>query len=239
MSVQPTTTLMAGLKGLQGMAETAANGERFLVRAAQSGSSRAFGELYERHRLRIYHTAFRILRNADDAEDAAQRSFQRAFTNLRRFRGDSAFSTWMTRIAMNEALMMLRQRRSTARFFERDGDDDSNHDYESSVSNLAGKEPTPEEILARNELRAALLQAVSQLRKKLRIVVLRQLQGLTVTETARQLGLTVTAVKARGFHAKRYLRRHLERRLQAAGNGFSSKNSGVQWTAFGAPSAES
>jgi RNA polymerase sigma-70 factor (ECF subfamily) len=69
------------------------NDERLLVAKAQSGNVGAFGELYERLRTSIYHTAFRILRNADDAEDAVQRSFQRAFTNLEKFRGDSAFST--------------------------------------------------------------------------------------------------------------------------------------------------
>ena len=81
--------------------------------------------------------------------------------------GDSTFSTWLTRIAMNEALMLLRQRPSNTRLFER-------HDhcaYESSISSLADKALTPEGIFARNELRAALVQAVSCLRKNLRIVV--------------------------------------------------------------------
>src|SRR5215470_17997923 len=118
----------------------AANNERLLVTKAKSGGSGAFGELYERHRMRVYRTAFRILRNAQDAEDAVQRSFQRAFVNLSRFRGDSAFSTWLTRIAMNEALMMLRQRRSDVRSFEHD----TNEDYEFSVSNFLKRGPTPE-----------------------------------------------------------------------------------------------
>src|SRR5262245_60718213 len=72
--------------------EPGANEERLLVAKAKSGGSRAFGELYERHRTRVYRTAFRILRNAQDAEDAMQRSFQRALINLSRFRGDSARS---------------------------------------------------------------------------------------------------------------------------------------------------
>jgi RNA polymerase sigma-70 factor (ECF subfamily) len=197
----------------------AANDERLLVTKAKSGGSGAFGELYERHRTRVYRTAFRILRNAQDAEDAVQRSFQRAFVNLSRFRGDSAFSTWLTRIAMNEALMMLRQRRSDVRFFEYE----TNEDYEFSVSNFLEGGPTPEEILTERELRAVLIQAVSQLRKSLRSAILPQLQGLTMVETARHLGVTVSAVKARMFHAKRQLRQHLERRLQVPQNGFCSK----------------
>jgi len=208
------------------MAKAPANNEHLLIAEAKSGRSNAFGELYERHRSKIYRTAFRILRNEQDAEDAAQRSFQRAFTNLSRFRGDSTLSTWLTRIAINEALMLLRQRRTSIRLFERDGDED----YESSVSNLPDERATPEEIFAENERRTVLIEAVSQLRKSLRGVVLSQLQGLTMAETARQLGLSVGAAKARGFQAKRYLRQHLEGRLQTARDGFCSKSSDVRWT---------
>ena len=90
--------------------------ELLLVAKAKSGHSGAFGELYERHREKIYRSAFRILRNRQDAEDAVQRAFQKAFTNLRRFREDSSFSTWVTRIGINEALMLLRKRRAPSSF---------------------------------------------------------------------------------------------------------------------------
>ena len=132
------------------MAQAALADERLLVAQAKSGRSSSFGELYERHRLRVYHTAFRILRNRQDAEDAVQRSFQRAFTNLGRFREDSAFSTWVTRIAINEALMMLRQRRVTTPLFETNNDDIN----ATSVLNLADDGPNPEQALAENEDRA-------------------------------------------------------------------------------------
>src|SRR5262249_18212548 len=85
--------------------------ERALLAQAKSGCSAAFGQLYERHRVRVYHTIFGVLRQRQDAEDAVQQCFQRAFTNLTRFREDSRFSTWVTRIAINEALMLLRRRR--------------------------------------------------------------------------------------------------------------------------------
>jgi Sigma-70 region 2 len=101
----------------------ASTDEQKLVVQAKSGLSSAFGELYERHRLKIYRSAFRILRNEQDAEDAVQQSFQRAFVNLHRFRGDSAFATWVTRIAINEALMMLRRRRVTTPLFETNNND--------------------------------------------------------------------------------------------------------------------
>src|SRR5262250_2833747 len=97
--------------------------ERRLLAQAKSGSSCAFGQLYERHRLRVYNTTYRVLRQSQDAEDAVQRCFQRAFTNLARFREDSTFSTWVTRIAINEALMLLRQRRTTVPLTEVGHDD--------------------------------------------------------------------------------------------------------------------
>jgi len=189
-----------------------------LVAQAKSGRSSAFGELYDLHRVRIYHTAFRILRNRQDAEDATQRSFQRAFTNLGRFREDSTFSTWVTRIAINEALMMLRHRRADKAV---QGIDDTEGSF---VLDLADKALTPEQAFSENELRAAVIHAISNLRENLQTVVLfRELQGLTSAETARRLGLTVSAVKARTFHARRYLRKYLEPQYRAAGGGFWSE----------------
>jgi RNA polymerase sigma-70 factor (ECF subfamily) len=195
----------------QSTPEAASTDEQLLVAQAKAGRTGAFGELYERHRQRIYRTTFRILRNQEDAEDSAQRSFQRAFTNLGRFRGDSAFATWLTRIAINEALMLLRQRRANPQLSE----NNSHGDEEAPSLDIRDAGPTPEEIASRNELRTTVIQAISHLRESLRTVVfLRELQGLTSVETAQILGLSVAAVKARTFHARRHLRRHLERRLQ-------------------------
>lgn len=192
-------------------AESTVANDRLLVADAKCGHSSAFGELYVRHREQIYRSVFRMLRNRQDAEDAVQRSFQRALTNLNRFRGDSTFATWMTRIAINEALMLLRQRRANTPIAETDIDDTV------SAVVLPDERPTPEEVLAENELRTTLADAISRLRKNLRtVVLLRELQGLTSAETARQLGLTVSAVKARIFHARRHLRKHLERKCRGA-----------------------
>lgn len=197
--------------GLVEGAKVAGNHERLLVAEAKSGRSTAFGELYELHRSKIYHTTFRILRNQQDAEDTVQRSFQRAFTNLASFRGNSTFSTWLTRIAINEALMLLRQRRANKHLFGSDTHDD----FEAWTVALADKKPTPEEILSETELRVIVTQAISHLRKNLQIVaLLRDLQGLTSAQTAQVLGLSVAAVKARNFHARRCLRRQLERNLR-------------------------
>jgi len=188
--------------------------EHSLVAKAKSGHADAFGELYRRHRLRAYRTALGILRNHQDAEDAVQRAFQRALVNLERFREDSTFLTWLTRIVINEALMLLRQLRTTKPFLESTMDL-----YEGSDGvKIANGGPTPEEALCETERRTVLLQAIGRLRENLKVVVLhRELKGLTSVETARLLGLTVTAVKARTSRARRLLRKHLERNFKRAG----------------------
>lgn len=221
MNIQEATPLTGRREGPdRSMAQAALADERLLVAQAKSGRSSSFGELYERHRLRVYHTAFRILRNRQDAEDAVQRSFQRAFTNLCRFREDSAFSTWVTRIAINEALMMLRQRRVTTPLFETNNDDVNT----TSVLNLADDGPNPEQALAENEDRAAVTNAISRLRESLRsVALLRELQELSNVETARRLGLTVTAVKARTFHARRHLRKYFEGKHKFGGQNFLNR----------------
>jgi RNA polymerase sigma-70 factor (ECF subfamily) len=191
--------------------QSASTDERLLIKLAKSGRSVAFGDLYERHRWMVYHTAFRILRNRQDAEDAVQRSFQSAFVSLDRFREDSAFSTWVTRIAINEALMLLRRRRADTSLPENNIDDPE----VLYGLNLVDKGPSPEQALADNELRAVVTHSISHLRESLRkVVLLRELQGLTSSETARRLGLTVSAVKARTFHARRYLRRYLQQKYK-------------------------
>lgn len=202
MNIQETTFQGAPAQRYAG----ASAGERGLVADAKRGASSAFGELYERHRARIYRCAFRILANREDAEDAVQRAFQHAFINLDGFREDSTFSTWLTRIAINEALMLLRQRRATTHLFEIFNDDIR----PMSALDFADDRPTPEQTLADIELQTALKDAISRLRGTLQsVVVLRELQELTSAETAERLGLSVAAVKARIFHARRHLRRHL------------------------------
>lgn len=209
MNMQVTTQADAPVPG----GKSGLEDERLLLSQAKCGHSSAFGELYARYRVKIYRSAFRILRNQQDAEDIVQRSFQRAFVNLNRFREDSCFSTWVTRIAINEALMLLRQRRMTSSLWQA-----QNKDVNDTLElNVADAGPTPEQALADDELHTAVNDAISRLRESLRsVVVLRELQGLTSAETARQLGLTVSAVKARTFHARRHLRRHLERKYKVA-----------------------
>jgi len=212
LELQPIVNAVRGLplaSGNQGISD-----EHSLVAKAKLGHDDAFGELFKRHQRKAYCTALRILRNQQDAEDAVQHAFQRALVNLQRFREGSTFSTWLTRIVINEALMLLRKRRTREPLHENSLDAAQG---DGGVE-IADGGPTPEEILCESERRAVLLQAIGRLRKNLRIVVLhRELKGLTSAETARLLGLTVTAVKARTFHARRFLRKHLERSFKRAG----------------------
>src|SRR5215469_485833 len=218
MNGQHTAEAKKGLENVETCAvKRGADEDRLLVADAKSGDAGAFGELYERHRSKTYRVAFRILRNDHDAEDAVQKSFERAFVNLSRFREDSGFSTWVTRIAINEALMMLRKRRQNATLPE---NDNAAAGAYFSVD-LFDDRPTLEQALAQTELRNSVAHAISTLRQSLRVVVLlREIHGLTSAETARHLGLTVAAVKARTFNARRHLRQHLERKFGGTRPGF-------------------
>ncbi len=200
------------IEGLPARAQTQdLRDERSLVARAKSGHNDAFGQLYERHQPKAYRTALRMLRNEQDAEDAVQKAFQHVLISLGRFREDSAFSTWLTRIVINESLMLLRQRRTREPLRENSAD---NSQFEGGFE-IADGRPTPEETVCESERHAALHQAIGRLRKSLRVVILhRELQGLTSAETAERLGLSVTAVKARTFHARRFLKKHLEKRLE-------------------------
>ena len=197
--------------------------ESWLVTKAKAGNEDAFGKLYQRHQLKSYRTALRILRHQQDAEDVVQRAFQRAFVSLEAFREDSTFSTWLTRVVINEALMLLRQRRMREPHHE--GCVDTSK--EDGGVQVADSRPTPEDVLCENEQRATLREAIAKLRKSLRIVVLhRDVEGLTSAETAERLGLSISAVKARTFHARRFLKTHLERKLNRASlmNNLQRKN---------------
>src|SRR3984957_7773709 len=209
MYVQQAANTIGGMPHIAGNSDL--QDESWLVARAKLGHDDAFGELYQRYQLKCYRTALRILRHQQDAEDVVQRAFQRAFVSLEAFREDSTFSTWLTRVVINEALMLLRKRRTRGPLHE--GSVDCSRD-EGGVE-IADARPTPEEILCENERHATLRQAIAKLRESLRVGVRhRDVEGLTSAETAQRLGLTVSAVKARTFHARRFLKRHLERKFK-------------------------
>jgi len=179
--------------------------EESLVSAAKRGHQAAFGELCERHSKRVFHTMLRITKNREDAEDALQDSFLSAFIHLGTFDGRSSFSTWLTRIAINSALMKLRKNRGSREVSmdEPTGTGDTSPRFEPVDSH-----PDPEARFARGERRQIVVGAIRALRTNLREVVeIRELQEGSLKETAEKLGISVAAAKARLFHAKAALRK--------------------------------
>jgi RNA polymerase sigma-70 factor (ECF subfamily) len=179
-------------------------GEAALVSMAKLGDSDAFVQLSKLHADRLLRTIYRITRNWHDAEDALQDATLRAFSHLKGFQEKSSFSTWLTRIAINSALMLLRKKRGCYEIpFE--GIDDSGNDYERwEVKSLA---ENPESRLARKEREELLRDAILRLPQLLREVVeLRQARGYSTREIAQALGISVPAVKSRLSRARLTLR---------------------------------
>ena len=171
--------------------------EKRLVVAAQRGSREAFAELCQPWAKVILQKVQRITRNREDAEDALQDSLLRAFVHIKDFDGRSKFSTWLTRIAINSALMLLRKRHHSAEFSLSD---------EESVWEASDQLPNPEILYAQRERESILLAAIENLRPRIRQVLERRLQEESLTETAQILDISVGAAKARLFHARAALR---------------------------------
>jgi RNA polymerase sigma-70 factor (ECF subfamily) len=182
-------------------------GERTLVVAAKNGDEQAFEMLFKRHQQRILAIVRRYIRIREDAEDIAQQSFKKAYVHLCQFQGESSFSTWLTRIAINEALMFLRRIART-----REVSIDSMGGPEGSPTSLEipDSNADPETRYSQREELRILSKALRKLRPALRTTIaLSELRELSTSETARHLGLSVAAVKARIFRGKRLLRQEL------------------------------
>ena len=183
-----------------------------VVAAAKTGDGRAFELLVERHEGRIFLIAQRITRNREDAEDAVQQSFQKAFINLKKFEGDSLFSTWLTRIAINEALMLLRRKRGSR---EVPIAESSTEDGAALSLDFPDSGPNPEDSCLQRERERILCAAVNELKPGLRKAVeLREIGELSTGETAQVMGLSIAAVKARLFHGRKRLRQTLKRYVE-------------------------
>jgi RNA polymerase sigma-70 factor, ECF subfamily len=184
-----------------------------LVAEAKAGDARAFELLVARHVGKIFLVAQRMTRNREDAEDVVQQSLQKAFIHLRKFEGQSSFSTWLTRIAINEALMLLRRKRGSR---EVPIAESSTEDETALPLDIPDLGPNPEDSCLRREQERLLSAAVSELTPTTRKAIeLRELDERSTVETARVMGLSVGAVKARVFHGRRRLRQTLERYVES------------------------
>ncbi len=180
--------------------------EGALVAAAKKGDLSAFNELTNRYERRIFRLTMNITQNREDAEDATQDAFMKAFQHLDNFEGGSRFYTWLVRIAVNEALMRLRKRRPNVTSLD---------EPVATEEDLIPREiedwgPTPEQRYARSELNSILTSAIGELEPIFRTVfLLRDVEGLSTEETAEMLGVSVPAVKSRLLRSRLKLRAKL------------------------------
>src|SRR5277367_4136458 len=180
--------------------------EQDLIARVQRGQNELFYELVQPYERRVYAAALAILRNEHDAEDVAQEAMLKAFANIRQFRAEARFSTWLIQITVNEALM--RRRRERIAPMERlDGHRSGEEESEYAPRDFAGWREIPSEALERKEVRQRLAEALGTLDRKYReVFVLRDMEHLNIQETAEALGITVASVKTRLLRARLMLR---------------------------------
>jgi RNA polymerase sigma-70 factor, ECF subfamily len=190
--------------------------ETTLVSQAREGDDRAFAELVRRYEGKIFRLAQHITQNREDAEDVLQETFLKAYEHLDQFQGQSKFYTWIVRIAVNQALMKLR-RRKTDRSVSLDEGIDTGED--TVTREIAAWDEDPEQRFSREELGELLDAAIQSLAPPYRSVfVLRDIDELSTEETADALGLSVPAVKSRLLRARLQLREKLTRTFKRKGD---------------------
>jgi RNA polymerase sigma-70 factor (ECF subfamily) len=179
-----------------------------LVLASKAGDGAAFEQLVARYHRKLLRIAQHITHNLEDAQDVVQETFLKVFQNLDSFRGDSKFSTWLFRIAVNQSLMGLRKQRTKQRAgieFPLDSDEEGNLPLD-----FSDWRPNPEELYKTSELRELLTEALQELSPALRVVfVLHDVEGHSLRETAEAMGVSLPAVKTRSMRARLQLRERL------------------------------
>jgi len=187
-----------------------------LVAQAREGDPLAFSELVRRYEGKVFRLAQHVTQNREDAEDVLQETFLKAYEHLDQFRGDSKFYTWIVRIAVNQALMKLR-RRKTDKSVSLDETIDTGED--TVVREIAAWDEDPEQKFSREEIGGILDKAVESLEPIYRSVfVLRDIDDLSTEETAEALDLSVPAVKSRLLRARLQLREKLTRYFKRKGD---------------------
>ena len=178
--------------------------EESLIRRIRDGEHGAFYELIRPYERRVYAAAFAITHNDADAEDVAQEAMLKALKNLRQFRGESRFSTWLIQITVNEARMRRRKERThLVEPMVEQQDAEGNY----TPRDFADWREIPSETLERKEIREKLAEALSSLSDMYReVFVLRDMQHLSIEETAKALGISTASVKTRLLRARLMLR---------------------------------
>ena len=189
--------------------------EPMLVAAAKAGDLSAFETLVSRYERKIFRLTQNITQNREDAEDAMQEAFLKAFEHLGEFEGNSRFYTWLVRIAVNQALMKLRRRRPNVVSL----DDEIDTGEDMMPRDVEDWGPSPIERYEQTELSGILSRVISELDPPFRIVFqLRDIEQLSTEETAEALGLSVPAVKSRLLRARLKLRQKLNQYFRRGTN---------------------
>lgn len=184
-----------------------------LVERAKGGDAAAFETLVRQYERQIFRVAQHITQNREDAEDIAQDAFLKAYEKLEQFQGNSKFSTWLTRIAVNESLMRLRKRKTSKTVSM---DQDVQTEDGAIPRDFAEWRPNPEQSYGQDELAEILRKAIGGLPPGFRTVfTLRDIEHLSTEETAEALGLSVPAVKSRLLRARLQLRERLSRHFRS------------------------
>jgi RNA polymerase sigma-70 factor, ECF subfamily len=202
-NIQPVDTLLANGEPVEIHPDVA------LVERAKNGDSAAFEQLVKQYDRQIFRVAQHITQNREDAEDITQDVFFKAYTKLDQFQGNSKFSTWLVRIAVNESLMRLRKRKTSKTVSM---DEDVQTEEGSIPRDFAEWRPNPEQLYGQGELSEILRKTIQGLPPGFRTVfTLRDIENLSTEETAEALGLSVPAVKSRLLRARLQLRERLSR----------------------------
>ena len=189
-------------------------GDAELARLARRGDGAAFRAIMQRHNRRLYRVARAVLHDDGEAEDVVQETYVRAYAALGDFRGDSSLATWLTRIALNEALGRIRRRRPTV---DIESFDPARPEARVIPFPLMSPDMNPEQAAARQDVRRLLERAIDALPEPFRVVfVLRDVEEMSIEETAAQLGLRPETVKTRLHRARRQLREALDAELASA-----------------------
>jgi len=189
---------------------TVASDDLDLVHASKNGDIAAFEQLVKRYDRKLFRIAQHVTHNREDAEDAVQEAFLKAFQHLGEFREHSKFSTWLIRITLNQSLMTLRKQRRAVR--EVPLDEDFQAEGDMLPIEVIDWAPDPEQLYRTAELRDILIKALRELRPILRAVfVLRDVEGLSIAQTAEVLNLSPSAVKARLWRGRLQLRERLNK----------------------------
>jgi len=191
--------------------ESGSTSQALELNQSAAADASVFENLWRSHARQIFRITYRITRNTEDAEDALQDSFLKAYVHHHNFDGRSSFATWLTRIAINSSLMILRKRNSAPQVSIHDTGVNSSSPLLADL--LPDHSPSPEANYAERERAELLHESIRDLRPSMREAIVLRAQDRSVQEIAETMALSISATKSRLFHAKAALRESLKAKI--------------------------